>query len=280
MVGSSQAADREGVTDGTVPGTRSGRKAVQSRVFSHSSLAATAADWIADRILSGGILPGERVTENGLADLMGISRSPVREALRELSRGGLINIQPRRGAFVAELDGRHAADLYVCRLILEPQCVAQSVAAMDDQLRAELDRMFTTMRRTVDERDPAGYVSALKAYNWALLNGCPNRTLFGFAETSWRSSLRYWDLLMRGSANYLPQSLRRNRTVHTAVRTGDRASAEIAETAVLEYGRDQLAKLLRRYRPAAMSDGIEGSVRSFGPTNGVPPRPPEMDSTR
>jgi DNA-binding GntR family transcriptional regulator len=221
--------------------------------FSHPSLAASATDWIADRILQGGILPGEKLTETSLADMMGISRSPVREALRELSRGGLITIEPRRGAFVAELDDRHAADLYVCRLMLEPSCVAQSVAAMDDRLRAELENMFAVMKRTVDERDAAGYVSALKAYNWALLNGCPNRTLFGFAETSWRSSLRYWDLLMRGSANYLPQSLRRNRTVHAAVRTADPARAETAEAAVLEYGRDQLAKLLKRYRPAGES---------------------------
>ena len=108
--------------------------------FSHPSLAASATDWIADRILQGGILPGEKLTETGLADMMGISRSPVREALRELSRGGLITIEPRRGAFVAELDDRHAADLYVCRLMLEPRCVAQSVAAMDDRLRAELER--------------------------------------------------------------------------------------------------------------------------------------------
>jgi DNA-binding GntR family transcriptional regulator len=230
---------------------------VAPSAFSHASLAASATDWIADRILQGGILPGQKLTEVGLAEMMGISRSPVREALRELSRGGLITIEPRRGAFVAELDGRHAADLYVCRLMLEPKCIALSVAAMDDALRGDLDAMFAVVKRTVDERDPAGYVSALKAYNWTLLNGCPNRTLFGFAETSWRSSLRYWDLLMRGSANYLPQSLRRNRTVHVAVATGDAARAESAEIAVLEYGRDQLAKLLKRYRPAVAPRGAE-----------------------
>lgn len=237
------------MTGGPRPNAGPNRKVKVASTFLHSSLAASATDWIADQILSGGIQPGEKLTETGLADLMGISRSPVREALRELSRGGLITIEPRRGAFVAELDGRHAAELYVCRLMMEPQCVAQSVAAMDERLWADLDDMFTVMKRTVDERDAAGYVAALKAYNWALLNGCPNRTLFGFAETSWRSSLRYWDLLMRGSANYLPQSLRRNRTVHTAVRAGDPARAEAAEIAVLEYGRDQLAKLLKRYRP-------------------------------
>lgn len=189
---------------------------------------------------------------------MGISRSPVREALRELSRGGLITIEPRRGAFVAELDAGHAAELYVCRLMLEPTCVGLSVGAMDAGLRRELDDRYALMKLTVEGHDAAGYVSALKAHNWALLNGCPNRTLFGFAETSWRSSLRYWDLLMRGSANYLAQSLRRNRAVHQAVRAGDAARAERAETAVLQYGRDELAKLLVRYRPVSAPE-IEGA---------------------
>ena len=106
-------------------------KARAATALAHPSLAASAADWIADRILQGGISPGEKLTETGLADLMGISRSPVREALRELSRGGLITIEPRRGAFVAELDAGHAAELYVCRLMLEPTCVGLSVGAMD-----------------------------------------------------------------------------------------------------------------------------------------------------
>src|ERR1700691_4652254 len=90
----------------------------------HDSLARSAADWIAAHIISGDIKPGEKLTETSLAERMGISRSPVREALQSLSRDGLITVEPRRGARVSRLDAGDAADLYACRLLLEPPCTA------------------------------------------------------------------------------------------------------------------------------------------------------------
>lgn len=212
----------------------------------HESLAISAADWITNRIIEGQIRPGEKVTETSLADQMGVSRSPVREALRALSRDGLITIEPRRGAFVSELDRRNAADLYVCRLLLEPACIRLAVEVMDDARADSLTATFARMRKAVEQHDPSAYVSALKDYNWTLLDGCPNRLLFGFAESSWRASLRYWDLSVRGSRNYLSKSLRSNRAMQSAIRARDGQKAAEAATSVLEFGRDELLGLLDR----------------------------------
>ena len=217
----------------------------------HTSLAGSATDWITARIIDGEIKPGERITEIGLAEQMGISRSPVREALRSLSREGLITFEPRRGARVGELDRAHAADLYACRLLLEPECTRLAVAAVTDERVAELTAAFARMTDAVGEHDAAGYVAALKDYNFLLLDACPNRVLFGFSETSWRSSLRYWDLLVRGTTNYLGQSLRRNRTMHTAVRRRDADAAHAASVAVLEHGRSQLLRVLDKLQPSS-----------------------------
>src|ERR1700760_3171715 len=82
----------------------------------HDSLARSATDWIAARIISGDIKPGEKLTEIGLAERMGISRSPVREALQALSRDGLITVEPLRGGRVNRLNARGVADLYTCPL--------------------------------------------------------------------------------------------------------------------------------------------------------------------
>ncbi|MDT4910208.1 MAG: hypothetical protein QOI69_3449 [Pseudonocardiales bacterium] len=214
--------------------------------LSHASLAAAAADWITNRIIEGHIEPGEKLTEVGLAQRMGVSRSPVREALHALAREGLIKIEPRRGAFVAELNRSDAAELYACRLLLEPQCARGSVEAMDGQRAATLTGIFTEMRVAVAADDPSSYVAALKQYNWTILDGCPNRLLFGFAESSWRASLRYWDLTVRSSQNYLRKSLRRNRGMLDAVLARDGEAAAQVATAVLELGRDELLKVLGR----------------------------------
>lgn len=212
----------------------------------HESLASSAADWITNRIIEGRIRPGEKVTEVSLAEQMGVSRSPVREALRALSRDGLITIEPRRGAFVSELDRHDVADLYECRLLLEPQCTRLATEAMDDQRVETLTTEFAKMRAAADQHDASAYVSALKTYNWALLSGCPNRLLFNFAESSWRASLRYWDLTVRGSNNYLAESLRRNRGMQPAILARDGEKAAQVATAVLELGRDKLLRLLSR----------------------------------
>jgi DNA-binding GntR family transcriptional regulator len=225
--------------------------------LSHDSIAISAAAWITDRILEGRIGPGEKITEASLAEQMGVSRSPVREALRALSRGGLIIVEPRRGAFVAELDRENAADLYSCRLLLEPRCSAMAVQEMDDRRAGVLKAIFARMRSAAAQRDTALYVLALKDYNWHLLDGCPNRLLFGFAESSWQASLRYWDLLVRSSPNYLSKSLRRNRGVQLAIETRDAAEAERVSTAVLEFGRDELMKLLARL-PSRQSSTVAG----------------------
>ncbi len=214
--------------------------------LSHDSIAISAATWITDRILEGRIGPGEKVTEASLAEQMGVSRSPVREALRALSRGGLIIVEPRRGAFVAELDRDNAIDLYACRLLLEPRCSALAVQQIDERRVHLLTGIFARMRTAADQSDTAAYVLALKEYNWNLLDACPNRLLFGFAESSWQASLRYWDLLVRSSPNYLTKSLRRNRGVQAAIETRNPVEAERVATAVLEFGRDELMKLLSR----------------------------------
>jgi DNA-binding GntR family transcriptional regulator len=215
-------------------------------MLTHESLGRAAADWIASRILEGRIAPGEKITEANLAQQMGVSRSPVREAMRALSRDGLIVIEPRRGAFVADLNRDSAAELYVCRLLLEPPCTGLAAAALSDDRADLLAATFEQMRTAAAEHDFSGYVSALKDYNWTLLSGCPNRMLVNFAVSSWRASLRYWDLTVRGSSSYLQRSLRSNQRLHKAVLARDGGKAAEVATAVLEGGRDQLLRLLAR----------------------------------
>jgi DNA-binding GntR family transcriptional regulator len=220
------------------PGTAAGES------LRHDSLARVAADWITAHILSGEIKPGEKLTEVSLAERMGISRSPVREALRALSRDGLITVEPRRGAHVNRLDARDAADLYACRLLLEPPCTALTARALSDATAADLEDKFQRMAAAVDARDSMEYVDALKDYNWTVLAACPNRMLGDYAQSSWRSALRYWDLLVRASDNYPAESLARNQSLHAAIRARAGAQAGRAAVGILEYGRDALLLIL------------------------------------
>lgn len=222
----------------------------------HPSLAVAAQDWITNEILAGRILPGQKLAEERLAEQMGISRSPVREALRSLAGHGLIVVEPRRGAFVAEIDARQAADLYACRLLIEPECVREAAGALTEDVMRDLADAFARMQQAVSAGESDVYVTSLEAYNRDLLEACPNRLLFGFAESTWRQSLRYWGLLARHRSTYLNDSLDRNTAINDAVMRRDGDAAGAALTALLEWSRDELAGIIAALQS---NDVLEGN---------------------
>jgi DNA-binding GntR family transcriptional regulator len=87
---------------------------------SHQPLRDGVATEIRRLILDGTLQPGERLIEDRLAEKLGVSRNPVREAIRILEAEGFLEVAARRGSTVATLSGKQAADLFDVRLALEP----------------------------------------------------------------------------------------------------------------------------------------------------------------
>ncbi len=85
------------------------RKSISDQVYDH----------IKRLILSGALTAGERIPESGVAEHLGVSRTPVREAIRKLAEYGLVVIKPWSYAFVASIDEKEARDIAVVRLALE-----------------------------------------------------------------------------------------------------------------------------------------------------------------
>src|SRR5580704_1238520 len=72
-------------------------------------------------ILAGELKPGQALVETDLAELLGVSKTPVREALKTLAGAGLVTMSPYRGATVRAIDPASAAAIYDLRLLLEPE---------------------------------------------------------------------------------------------------------------------------------------------------------------
>jgi DNA-binding GntR family transcriptional regulator len=201
------------------------------------------ADWLAQRIISGETAPGERLTEPGIAALAGVSRSPVREALRILAGEGLVEITPRHGARVTHVGVRDARELYACRLLLEPRCAYLAVDAMDAAGVAELDGIRAAMEATA--ADGPRFLSQNVAYFRSLARHCPNALLREFVELTWANAQRYWSVFARVEG-YSAGSLQFHLPLHEAVRTGDAAAAEAADHAILERARNILVATLEQ----------------------------------
>ena len=86
-------------------------------------------DAIKHAILAGELRPGQSLVETELAQLLGVSKTPVREALKTLAGAGLVTMSPYRGATVRAIDAASAAAIYDLRLLLEPEAVRRAVRA-------------------------------------------------------------------------------------------------------------------------------------------------------
>ncbi|GAA1804572.1 GntR family transcriptional regulator [Luedemannella flava] len=98
---------------------------------------------IRDDVILGVFAPGQRLTEDGLAERFGVSRMPVREALRMLAVEGFVRIAPYYGTFVAELSPDEAADLLEIRAVLEPLAAAR---AAHRRTEAHLEQLREVVR--------------------------------------------------------------------------------------------------------------------------------------
>jgi DNA-binding GntR family transcriptional regulator len=207
----------------------------------HRPLSQTVADWLAQRIISGETVPGERLTEPRIAELAGVSRSPVREALRILAGEGLVEITPRHGARVTHVGVRDARELYACRLLLEPRCAYEAVEAITPAGVAELDGIRAAMEAA--RADGPGFLRLNVAYFRSLAQYCPNALLREFVELTWANAQRYWSVFARVEG-YSTGSLARHAPLHAAVRAGDAAAAQAADHALLEQARNVLVSTL------------------------------------
>jgi DNA-binding GntR family transcriptional regulator len=115
----------------------------------HEPLSARIRNTLLERIIGGHYAAGQRLVELQLAREFGSSQAPVREALRELEKGGLVTIRPRRGSFVNDYHARTQREIYVVRGALEESAARLATCRLKGDvgvLREHLDGMRAAAR--------------------------------------------------------------------------------------------------------------------------------------
>ena len=211
----------------------------------HKLLSRTVADWLAERIISGDEAPGTRLTETKLAEEAGVSRSPVREALRLLQSEGLVDIVPRYGAQVAFIGIADVEELYACRMLLEPACTGLAVEALEPDDVGELDVIRGRMEHWCRLGDGTRFLAENIEYFRALLIHCPNATLRELVDLTWKKAVRYWSIFAR-LPHYPRGSLEQHRHLHAAVHAGDGSAAGRADRLILERALHEIITALEQ----------------------------------
>ncbi|HEV7922932.1 MAG TPA: GntR family transcriptional regulator [Thermoanaerobaculia bacterium] len=150
-----------------------------------------------NRIVDGRLPPGERINEVHLAQEIGVSRTPLREALARLAHEGALRAVPRIGWSVRPLTLEEFEQLYPLRALLDPE--ALRLAGIPS--RERLDHLRDLNEQLGRTRDADEAIALDDAWHLDLLSDCPNQVLLGLIEQFMHRTRRYELALMREQKN-------------------------------------------------------------------------------
>jgi len=144
-----------------------------TRSLSPRALYQDVAERLRQQIFSRQLEPGSWIDEMKLAAEYGISRTPLREALKVLAVEGLVTMKVRRGAYVTEMSSDDVRQVYHLLGLLESDAAAQVALQASDAQRAELQRLHDRLEKQVRQRD--AFFAANEQFHMALLEMAGNR---------------------------------------------------------------------------------------------------------
>ena len=220
----------------------------------HQSLRERIVARLRQAIITGDLAPKSHLIEPELARQLNVSRTPLREAIRQLEAEGFVTTVPRVGCFVSEITPQDAADVYAIRTVIEGLAARQAAENADPAKRGLLEKILSDLaQRTADYRQ---YHEISGRFHDIIVELSGNRRLQGIYHSLAQhvSRMRTLSLAVRGRPEI---SLRGHRRIATAILRGRGAEAERAMRAHIEAAYGVLKGTVRRAveRPVPVTAG-------------------------
>ncbi len=192
---------------------------------------------ITKKLLSAELAPGNKISEQQLASECGISRTPVREAIRRLTEEGVLYQIPSSGTYVARVDRHHLTDAYEVRMALECFAVERAVKNLTKEARQTLrqlcDEMHATIaglrknKQTVLDGPPlVAFLSADLSFHLLLLQAAGNRLALKIVSSAYQRNQFFGHHSHRRDLRHLAWVWMHHAKIERAVRRGDAHGAK------------------------------------------------------
>lgn len=173
-------------------------------------------------ILSAVYPAGSVITEAGLAHEIGLSRTPVREALLRLEVEGLVTLEPRKGAVVNTFSTHEIEDVLEARVLVENHTAARSFANRATLL-PKIEVAHATMIRNCRERDTAGFTASDRLFHELIVDAADNSVLSSVYRTLRERQTLFTSVMMRGRTDRMQAAIAEHERIIETLRGDDQA---------------------------------------------------------
>ena len=219
------------------------RRLAPIKLDSYQPLREVVCESLREAIRSGVLKPGERIMEIQLAEELGVSRTPVREAIRKLELEGYVVMMPRRGTYVASMSIRDINEIFEIRTALES--LSNGLAAdhiTDDELE-HLQRLLVIIGGYIKDGNIEKIVETDIEFHDLLYHAARNERLVGIISNL-RDQLTRFRTLSMSYPGRLEETLEEHRLIVDAIASGDRKAASRAAERHMENSEKTLLKAM------------------------------------
>jgi DNA-binding GntR family transcriptional regulator len=198
-----------------------------------------------DAILTGKLPEGARLRQVELADRLGISRTPIREALGRLQHEGLVDLLPRSGVRVTPFDVDEAVELYDLREMLDGLAARLAAGRADTASLARLDKTLARMERCLAGNDTTHWFAAHVLFHDEIFRASGNGRLAALSSVVQLSIRRFHPLLLK-TERRLDDAYREHRAIADAIAAHDGEAAERLARTHITNAREIVLKVMTR----------------------------------
>ncbi len=214
------------------------------QIDNHLTLREKIVETIRSAIVSGQLPAGTRVAEPDLADKFGISRTPIREAFRQLESEGFITVIPRKGAIVASLSPRDIAEFYDLKAVLEGYAARSAVEKLTEKDVAKMDALNQQMANAAARREVRKVLALHNEFHEVFLAACGNEKLQTIVQNLVRQFQRF--RLILAMPGRIEGIIEQHREIVEAFRKRDAALVESLVQKNAQYGKQILLQELAK----------------------------------
>jgi DNA-binding GntR family transcriptional regulator len=233
------------------------------KVLEPQSLMEGVAAELRTRIHAGRLKPGDRLVEWNLASHMGISRAPVREALRQLEFEGLVASRPRRGYVVRDHSPAELFEIYDLRSLLEPTLAREAARHVNPEQLGEIHAALDRMRMGAANNDVTAVVAADREFH-ASIGRMAHRPLTAQIFVLLNDQVRRFTLLMNQSYTDFGVLIAEHEAIVAAIAKGDGEQAANEMRVHLEDARQRLTTVLQVQETARLDSDAKTSADGGG----------------